>query len=188
MGQLSNSRPQGGIKLMFKRSVTFGLIITLSIVLKCGIFEPEEPQGSLAIILKNNSENSLPKAEATSSHDAVQCIVKKGSQTVFDENLTKKAGGGFHGEIKDLEPANNYSVLLYGKNNSSAIISRAYKSGISVSAGKQTSVTLSWSPFTPALISPANGSSTSDTTPTFNWSAVSGVNFYELEVDTISAC
>ncbi|OQX83402.1 hypothetical protein B6D60_10535, partial [candidate division KSB1 bacterium 4484_87] len=158
--------------------VFFGLLIGL----RCGLFEPDLPDGSLAIVLLQNE--NLPKASSLeTNHESVQCIVKKGSQSVYNKNLTKKAGGGFHGEITDLEPANNYSVLLYGKNSSNNIVSRAYKEGISISAGQQTTVSLSWITFSPSPASPADGNSSSETKPTFSWSAVSGATAYEIEID-----
>ena len=170
---------------MKKRILLIFIFVAITFSLYCGLLEPEKPCGSLSIVLlqEETPQNNLPKINSATTHESVLCVVKKGSQTVFNNNLTKKDGGGFHGEINDLEPAENYSVLLYGKSSTNSILSRAYKSDISVSAGKQSSVTLTWSSFTPAPASPADGSSLSETTPTFNWSAVAGVNIYELEVD-----
>ncbi|MBC8185658.1 BACON domain-containing protein, partial [candidate division KSB1 bacterium] len=169
---------------MKNRILLIFVFFILSFGLYCGLLEPENPDGSLAILLQEETaQNSLPKSKTSTAHDAVQCIVKKGSQVVYDDNLTKKPEGGFHREITGLEPANNYSVLLYGKNNSDIILSRAFKSDISVIAGEQSTVTLSWNSFTPALESPANGRSFSQTKPTFTWNNVQGVEMYELEVD-----
>ena len=38
-------------------------------------------------------------------------------------------------------------------------------------------------PGTPSLLSPGNGSSTCDTTPTMDWSSVSGADYYQIQVD-----
>ena len=45
------------------------------------------------------------------------------------------------------------------------------------------SLTIMTSPSAPGLVAPANGSSTCDTTPTFDWSAVSGATFYQIQAD-----
>jgi formylglycine-generating enzyme len=166
---------------MLKKSLGFFIIISFLILAHCGIFEPEKPKGSLSIII---TKAELAKLSETSEQLAsVFCIVKKGDQDVFNENLSKQ-GNSFSGEIDDLNPADNYSVLLYGKNTDAEIIARGLKSGISVRAGKQTAVSLSWNSFTPTLMSPAD-ESVIDTDPmdlVLDWSDVNGAVEYQLIV------
>ena len=163
------------------RNVFFPLLFVLTITVHCGLFEPELGPGSLQIILvKQEGESDLEKVAETLA--SVQCTVKKGSETKFDGNLTKQ-GSSFHGEVDGLEPGSDYSVLLYGKNSNGEIIARGYQSGINVNAGKSTTVTMSWISFKPVPSSPANGSTTNNNLPTFNWSSVSNASSYELIVD-----
>ncbi len=49
------------------------------------------------------------------------------------------------------------------------------------------SFTILSTPSTPSLSSPPNGSNTCDTTPHFEWSSVSGADFYHIEVDDDSS-
>lgn len=158
--------------------------IFLLFLIGCEIFEPPIKEGSLQISLVSERYvgKSVVKATTLSS---VQCIVQKGTETVFDANLTRQ-NGSFHGEITDLEPAGNYSVLLYGKNTSEDIISRGYRSGITVTAGEQSSVNITWSSFQPTLSSPTDGITITDNTPGFNWNSVSNASNYELLVDNNS--
>ena len=105
------------------------LILSALIILisSCGLLEPPDKNGELIIVLKK--QESLGKVSIVQSDTlaSVQCILKKGSTTVYDQNLTKN-GSYYEGEIKNLEPADNYSVLLYGKNSSQNIIRRGYES------------------------------------------------------------
>jgi len=166
------------------------MLFSLAFLTACGVFQPDNQPGSLKIVLvKENPKierdvrrNSKVHRTSYSSLSSVKCIVKKGSTTKFDGNLTKQ-GNNFHGEIKDLEPGSDYSVLLLGKNSSGSIIARGYKAGINVDAGSQTTVSITWASFTPVLTSPSNNSTTNDNTPYFDWSDVTGAAAYELEVD-----
>ena len=121
---------------MLKKSLMAIIIISLSLLIKCGLLEPETLRGSLKIVLiQEKPDKGLEKKAETLN--AVYCIVKKGSKEIFNSNLTLQ-GNYFHAEINDLEPADDYSVLLYGKNNDNAIIARGYKSGITVKDGENT--------------------------------------------------
>jgi len=126
---------------MTRKYLILGLIFTVIVFIRCGVFEPDKTPGSLRIVLQSSTSSGLEKASGTLS--SVECIVKKGSETKYDANLTNQ-GGSFHGEITGLEPANNYSVLLYGKNSSGDIMVRATRSGITVSAGEQAEVIIAW--------------------------------------------
>ena len=164
----------------FKKSVLLILFIFV-FVIRCGMFEPENRMGSMIInVTEDRGTDTLNKITVLSS---VQCIVNKGSSKIYDEIITKQ-NGRFDVEITDLEPADNYSVLLYGKNSSSEVISRAYHSGITVKAGSETQVNMSWAGFQPLLFSPSNDTTITDNTPCFDWSDVSGASNYELQVDS----
>ena len=76
---------------MNKKAFLLINVITIIFYLHCGLLEPEKPGGSLAILLQEQSSpKNLPKTNSSTTHDAVQCIVKKGSQTASEYNLTKK--------------------------------------------------------------------------------------------------
>ena len=170
---------------MYTKKLLLFFIFSIFII-HCNIFEPENDKGSISIKLTSeNDSTKLLKAQETLY--TVHCTVKKGSSTIHNEDHSKNNNGSFSIKINDLDPADNYSVLLYGKNNNSKIIGRAYKSGISVKAGKEESVDMSWSDMRPVLNSPKNGNTITDDTPTFDWSAVNDAAYYELEVDNTSS-
>jgi len=159
------------------------LIFVTSLIYTCGIIEPESKNGSLIIVLNQPDPNPLSKS--LGELDAVQCIVKKGATTKYDQNLTKN-GGYFEGDITELDPGNDYSVLLYGKNISNDIIRRGYQDQITVNAGKATTVNINWDEFTVTLVAPVDGSTSKDQTPAFDWNDVPGAALYELLVDNSS--
>ncbi|MFO7891378.1 MAG: FISUMP domain-containing protein [bacterium] len=169
---------------MHKKLLLFLTLIFL-LQLHCGIFEPEDKNGSLNIQLLPKTNNSVLSKALETLH-TVRCVVKKGSSEIHDRTHSPNSSGSFTIEIKDLEPADNYSVLLYGKNSSGDIIGRAYRSSISVSAGDESNVSMSWSDMRPTLSSPSDGSTITDNTPTFDWVSVSNASYYELEVDNSS--
>ncbi len=156
------------------------LLVSFTILLfvfHCGPTEPESPYGSLRIVMEKSSSNELSKTADVL--ESVRAIVKKGSVTVYDGNLTRQ-GGGFHGEINNLEPGSDYSVQLFGYINS-RLVSHTFRSGISVQAGEQTTASIpSWTDF---LTSPVEGAIINNNTPTFDWSDINGAIVYELMVD-----
>ena len=170
---------------MLKRNILFLLVIMVIIVIRCGLFEPEEQKGSICIRLVTKT-NPTTLAKTQESLSTVRCIVKKGSSTIHDQNHSK-SGGSFKIDITELDPGDNYSVLLYGKNSSGDIIGRGYKSGISVKAGEVTNVSMYWNKFKPVLNTPGNGTTINDNTPTFDWTSVSVAVSYELVVDNSSS-
>lgn len=166
---------------MLNRYIFYGLIFSLVFLVHCRLFEPEHTSCSLRIVLiKDTTNTSLQKSAETLS--SVRCIAKKGTQIIYDSYLTLQ-GYTFHGEITGLVQASDYSVLLYGENSSSNIISRGYKSGIEVIAGQQTTVTISWLFFTPELIYPHYGDTISIDELTFEWGKVSGAIEYGIMID-----
>ena len=133
------------------------------------------------------TENETPKlAKAQTSLSTVQCILKKGSSTVHDQTYSK-SGSSFSITIDELEPASDYSLLIYGMDSSGDILGRASQSNISVSAGNTANVSIIWVKFQPLLSSPSNGSTITDNTPYFDWSDVNDASVYELEVDNSSS-
>ena len=161
------------------------LVLLIILSLHCNMFEPENKYGSMNIQLK--TENETPKlAKAQTSLSTVQCILKKGSSTVHDQTYSK-SGSSFSITIDELEPASDYSLLIYGMDSSGDILGRASQSNISVSAGNTANVSIIWVKFQPLLSSPSNGSTITDNTPYFDWSDVNDASVYELEVDNSSS-
>ncbi len=180
------SPPDGKEVIMHKKRLLLFLTLTVFLIIHCGIFEPDNEKGSISIQLVSKMDNSkFMKTQETLY--TVHCTVKKGTSEIHDKDYSKNSSGSFNIEIDNLKPADNYSVLLYGKNSSGDIIGRAYKSSISVKAGDETSVSMSWNDMRPVLISPADGSTITDDTPYFDWSSVSVASYYELEVDNSSS-
>lgn len=166
---------------MHKRVLFCLLILYLMSGIQCGLFEPENGKGSVRIHLVSDT-GTIQAAKTQESLSSVRCVLKKGSDTIHDQNHAK-VNGSFQIDIEDLDPGDDYSILLYGKNINEDIIGRGYRDNISVIAGDVANVSISWSWFNPTLVSPANGSTTSDNTPTFDWSSVSGASIYALEGD-----
>jgi uncharacterized protein (TIGR02145 family) len=160
-------------------------MVLLSVLsLRCGIFEPFNRKGSLAIILvQENHEQGLGKALETLS--SVRYVLKKGSVTV-NEDYLPKSGSYFEGTIGDLDPGDDYSVQIYGMDSSGDILGMGSKSSISITSGKTTTETISWIKFKPILNNPSNGSTGISTNPTLSWNSVGGASSYGLQVSTNS--
>ena len=163
---------------MKKKAWILTIFILFLIMIKCDVFEPEKKTGSLQIVLVKD-ENGLQKSTANLS--SVQCILHKGSNEIYNDYLTLRASS-FYAEVKDLEPSNDYKVLLYGRNSDNDILARGYETGVSVRAGEQTTVNMRWSSFFPVLNSPANGSTVNSVAVTFDWKDVEGAVNYHLMV------
>ncbi len=127
---------------MHKRILFCFLIVFLLSGIQCGLFEPENGKGSVRIHLVTDT-NSVQLAKTQESLSSVRCVLKKGSNTVHDQNHLKE-NGSFQIDIEDLDPGDDYSINLYGKNSSGDIIGWSSKEGISVAAGEETNVSMSW--------------------------------------------
>ncbi|MFQ5602399.1 MAG: PKD domain-containing protein, partial [bacterium] len=125
------------------RMYFLALLTLAALTFQCGIFEPEDSSGSLRITIVQETAKSK-KSQLMASLASVQCIVKKGAETVYNQNLQRQ-GSGFHGEITGLDPANNYSVQLNGKNDRGQTISVGSRSPVAVNPGKDTYVSITMS-------------------------------------------
>ena len=170
---------------MIRKRVSWGLISIIVLSLHCGLFEPEMRSGSLKITLIRD-DTSTNLAKSTETLGSVQCVVMNGGNTVYNQHLGQQ-GNTFVGEISGLQPGRNYSVLLYGKNADGHRIARGYESNINVSAGNQTDVEMTWSSFTPDLVSPVDGTTLGNETITFDWNDVGGAVAYEITIATTSS-
>ncbi len=165
---------------MFKKIIISIINIVIILTIRCGIIEPERTTGSLSIkVIKQDKIDKLSKP--TEILNSVKCIINKGSKEKYNDYLTD-TGSSFYGQITDLSPGNDYSVLLYGKNASNDIVARGYKSEVKVISNEITEVTITWNHYTTTLISPPYGSITICNKPNFDWYDVNGAIFYELIV------
>ncbi|MEJ2628197.1 MAG: hypothetical protein P8078_06550, partial [bacterium] len=110
---------------MHSREFLILAILIILLLISCHIFEPDDENGSLLIEIASETTNSLSVPPETIS--SVRCLLSKGSQDVYDQEYTKAEEGKFSITIDNLKPADNYSVLLYGKNSSEAVVGRAYQ-------------------------------------------------------------
>ena len=154
------------------------LALLLSALLTCDLFEPEQKNGAIAVnfVLQQQLAKSAQTEEALA---AVQCALSKGSKTIHD-NSYNRTGASFKIDLNDLEPAEDYTILLYGKNSRDEMIGRAYKNGIRVTAGQVTSINMSWDEFRTTLQTPAAGAVINSFPISFKWSLVAGAQTYEL--------
>ncbi|MBN1894362.1 hypothetical protein JW906_07690, partial [bacterium] len=161
-----------------KRLHAFIMVIAV-FALRCGIFEPLNRKGSLAVVLvPENREQGLGKA-LEAIHSA-RFVLKKGSATV-KEDVLPKSGGYFEGTIRDLDPGRDYAVQVTGFDSQENILGMGSESSISVSSGQKTTVILSWVKFKPVLFSPSDGATGVSAAPTLSWNSVSGASSYGLQ-------
>jgi uncharacterized protein (TIGR02145 family) len=160
------------------------LLILIVLIIRCGLSEPEKFTGSLRIqvVQEDDYAQLAKKMEQLST---VRCILKKGTQTVHDQDHSK-TGDSFQINIDNLDPGTDYSVLLYGFDSGSEFLGRGFRDGISITAGNVTNVSVSLNQFKPTLSSPADGSTIADNILTFDWSDVNDAAAYELQVDNSS--
>ncbi len=169
------------LKKFERRPAIYVCLFIIIVLFACQVFEPEVKYGQLTIQFQTEQQmNTL--AKAAESLMSVQCILKKGNETINDDTYTK-TGNSFYVTIEKLEPG-EYSVLVYGYTSDGDILGRGSKNIITVEAGKTTEVSVSWVParFQPSLLTPDDGLVISKNTLDFEWSDVSGTENYELWV------
>jgi len=120
----------------------------LVFLLGCGVSEPERETGTLRIlapveiIIKGRSY----------SISQVHCTVMQGNQTAYEGNHTPR-GTKFLVNVKNLEPADDYSVFFRGRARIYDFISRSYKRMVIGDAHKyniqiiedhDTNITINW--------------------------------------------
>jgi len=144
----------------------------------CGIFEPAT--GRLTVVFEQEAQ-SQNLVKTTESLLWAQYRLIKGDELIYWEHLQKTADV-FHTLIADLEPGDDYSIVLYGRMRAFEIAASASQSGIEIKKGEETRVQLSWTPFTPVQITPVQGDTITTETLTFQWSPVAESDLYRLEV------
>ena len=163
---------------MWKKVVTIVFCFFLIIIEGCGIYEPAT--GRLIIVFEQE-EPDQHLAKTTESLLWAQYRLKRGNELIYWEHL-QKTGDFFHTLIADLEPGDDYSIVLYGRMRAFEIAASASQSGIEIKKGEETRVQLSWSPFTPVQITPVDGDTITSETLTFQWSPVAESDLYQLDV------
>jgi len=157
------------------------VLCLISILIQgCGIFDTEPSTGLLRIVMdKEESGGTLAKGGYLTS---AQYILKKGYVVQSWEHIPR-VNSHFNIEISDLEPGDDYSVTLYGRQREFFIAASASQSGIKVRQGKETSVRLTWSAFIPDMITPAEGDIINGESVVFRWNPVPEAELYHLMVD-----
>ena len=179
----NSNRKKPGIESRLHKWLSFTLTAVLTIGVmqlrcRCDVTEPEVKTGSLHI----QASGTVTRTAEIEAVSQVHCFVSREDQEVHeDEHL--KTGSRFFIVIEDLEPAEDYSVLLLGQNEDGQSISRGYQDSIHVIAGEQTDISIPWDRFQPALVLPEDGSTIGGSMPEFEWSSVSGAGSYTLQVD-----
>ena len=163
---------------MRKKVGTIVLFCYLILLEGCGIYEPAS--GSLTIVF-DQEEPGQNLAKPTENLLWAQYRLMKGDELVCWEHL-QKTGDVFHTLIADLEPGDEYSIVLYGRMREFEIAASASQSGIEIKKGEETRVQLSWSPFTPVQITPVDGDTIISETLTFQWTPMDESDLYRLEV------
>ena len=166
---------------MERRLLLIGLIGLILLIFGCQVTEPENRMGSIMITFNDEpADNTLRKTAETL--ETVEYFIRSGSAAEYSGYLDKQADGSFYGEISNLQPASDYALLLYGMDTNTDIVARGHQSGINVTAGNQTSVSMIWSLFKPQLVSPANNSMITSFTTYFDWNDVNGAVEYQIGV------
>jgi uncharacterized protein (TIGR02145 family) len=156
----------------------------VAVSLHCGLFEPRENKGSIAIVIQSEKEEVLAKAlEALSS---VEYELTKGGATIRSGSLERN-GGYFEGTLSDLDPGDDYGVSLTGLDGNDDIIGTGSDNQISVAAGQTATAKISWIKFKPVLSSPAPEATGISTSPMLIWNSVSGAYSFGLQVSTSSS-
>lgn len=169
------------------KSTNLGICILLILTLCCELLDPGPSTGTLNITFNNTSaDGSLKKSPGELSD--VLCIVSK-NNSIKRKKLLPKKGDHFQTRIYNLDPGEDYSVLLYGREmRNYYIVVSAQQSGIEIQEGKETTIDMSWSPFTTSLIYPVMGDTInktghSDNYVQFIWSSVPGAKKYHIILD-----
>lgn len=120
------------------------LFIALVSFLTCNMYEPEDKSGAIVIQFVNPQQTSLAKPSQTEELlFSVRCVLTIGEKKVHDRYYSK-ADTSFHIEIRNLQPSENYGVLLYGRNELGCPIGRAQKDSVAVLENQVATLQLSW--------------------------------------------
>ncbi len=162
--------------------LTISFLILPLIITNCNMMEPVHAPGNLQIqLIPQNQQSMTQMAKTGDLLSDVYCVVKNGSDIVFNDDLSYQ-GGKFKGNISNLAPGDDYSVVLYGVNGQDEVIGYGSEYGLSIEAGETKVVSLYWGDFRPVLVSPTDGKNISTFTPAFSWQAVNGALKYDISV------
>lgn len=149
----------------------------------CSLFEQDTSPGTLQITISHQADSSAAAKPQTVLHH-LQCILKRGHATVHNKTYYSE-GGYFQIIINDLVPSEDYSILLWGYNDSDELLGQGISENISVQADEITTVLLSWHSFTLSQLQPEDGDIFNDETPGFTWNSSGAASIFELEIDTV---
>ena len=115
----------------------------------------------------------------------IQVFLFHGSEQVYNR-VHSSDHGYFRVTINDIEPDTAYAMLIKGWDGDPIPRARAEKHDITVTAGEETKISLTWTAFFPELLFPVQSIDLSamEGAPKFLWEEVAGAEYYLLEVAT----
>lgn len=159
-----------------KNSIAAGLMALIFI--QCNSIKPENASGFMCIHL---SSPLCFKENTTLS--SVHCLLYRGSHKIINQRFSQEAGQ-FQIALKALIPAEDYTLLLWGNQDTGKTKARAFASGIHVLAGDTTKVDLSWERFSLDPVIPEEGSAFSASRMDFQWAASESMQLFHFQIDT----
>lgn len=178
---------------MLSKRIILVFCLMLILTAGCGIFEPRSSKGTLNIIMVKNPQSNEQVGKLREERSGIwqikeklsnaQCIILRDTEVEY-KNPLRKEDDYFHARIACLEPGENYSVFLYGKETRSyRIVVSAHQPGIAIQKGKETTIDLSWSLFKTTLNTPATGDTVTSQHVNLEWNPVTGAKGYCLLLD-----
>ncbi|MBN2414429.1 hypothetical protein JXO52_01235 [bacterium] len=166
------------------------LILTLAGFLSvlqwtCAPLQPETDTGSLTIAFEQSNPDSTV-SKPGESLSRLMCILKRGESTI-STNYYRRTGEYFQIIIRNLLPAVNYRIILWGFDEDDALMGQCKSEEIVVEKDRVTHVTLKWNPFMLELTSPRNTVITNNNQPVFDWNSVDNALLYEFQLDTVQS-
>jgi len=162
------------------------LLLSVFLITGCGIFQPREPASLYVVPVIKDSSNILYKSSSIFI-SYLKCVVKQGSDTVYAGIYNKSVNFSFSIEIQNLEPGNNYSVIIYAFDEKGDFILKGFSWGIKIKPAVTTVVRINMEPFFPLPLFPENKSFINNPSPVIRWTPVSGAYHYELVINNLKS-
>lgn len=159
------------------------LLIPVFLILQfsCTNLSPENEAGHITLSI--HTPPLLKASPQSATLAQINCKLIREGTTLRTKTFLAQ-NGRFNILMDNIEPHDNYALLVWGNSNEKETIARSYRAGIQVLAGMETQIIMQWAAFKITQTAPLDSTTINNRQPNLCWRSLGETSCFEVEIDT----